>query len=274
MKTRAIALASTVRSAFVTVPMSVFGALASVMVSQAGAADIVFTDATADWGITEIGRSFGASVGDVNGDGYADVWVGNHFTTPSLYINQAGEGFADGIGTVIIGFNVDNHGAAWADFDRDGDLDLLELVGGTGSNRLFVNGANGVLANVASTLDIAFVGARGRTPLWFDYDNDGRLDVFITNILGVTTFPVVVRNTGTGFTDVTSSLGVTPVSAKHAQLADLDGDGLLDVVLSGFGAFPGPVYEVRSNVFLNIRISLGLPRYRTTCWPPTRSTLT
>ena len=67
---------------------------------------------------------------DFNGDGWPDLWVGNHNYKPSLYINQRKGSFVDIIDRVWDADpKADTHGASWADFDNDGDQDLIELVG-------------------------------------------------------------------------------------------------------------------------------------------------
>ncbi len=75
--------------------------------------------------------SFGASWGDFNNDGWPDIWVGNHYLNPSLFLNQKDGTFNNIINKVWDGnARADAHGAAWADIDNDGDQDLIEQVGG------------------------------------------------------------------------------------------------------------------------------------------------
>jgi hypothetical protein len=95
-----------------------------------GLADIKFKDVSADAGINHAGQSFGASWGDFDADGWPDLWVGNHDSKPTLYLNKQDGTFENIIDQVWSGDpNADTHGAAWADFDNDGDQDLIELVG-------------------------------------------------------------------------------------------------------------------------------------------------
>lgn len=93
-------------------------------------ADIKFNDVSLNARINHSAQTYGASWGDFNADGWPDLWVGHHGNPPSLYLNNT-----DGTFTEISqrvwpkDALADTHGAAWADFDNDGDQDLIELVG-------------------------------------------------------------------------------------------------------------------------------------------------
>ena len=88
----------------------------------AGLADIQFKEATKDAGIHHAGTTYGASWGDFNADGWPDLWVGNHNTKPTLYLNKQDGTFENIIDQVWSGDSkADTHGVAWADFDNDGD---------------------------------------------------------------------------------------------------------------------------------------------------------
>lgn len=151
----------------------------------------LFEETTPVSGISHKAQSYGASWGDVNGDGWPDIWVGNHNSKPSLYLNNKNGTFTNIIDQVWSGdAHADTHGAAWADFDNDGDQDLIELVGalknedgtfcfGCGLNHLYVN-ENGKLVNRSSEFGLDVTGL-ARTPLWFDANNDGKLDLLVVN---------------------------------------------------------------------------------------------
>ncbi len=212
--------------------------------------------------------SFGASWGDFNGDSYPDIWVSNHFTdlgNPSgtLYLNQRDGTFIDATFQVFLEYlGGDTHAAAWADFDNDGDQDLIQLVGGgrgvgVGSefgNQMYVNNG-GILENQAVELGIDYSLARGRTPLWFDYDQDGLLDLFIG--AGVRPDgqapPTIFRQTESGFEDIGSTIGFDLAQAEFGFLSDLSGDGNLDAVLK---AGPLKFYELTSLSLQDITTTL------------------
>ncbi len=154
-------------------------------------AEIKFEEFSQSANINHSGQTYGASWGDFNGDGWPDLWVGNHDTKPSLYLNKQDGTFVD-IADEVWSANpqVDTHGAAWADVDNDGDQDLIELVGGRinddgsmcvgcGRNHFFIN-QNDKLVESAAAYGIDVSGL-ARSPLWLDVDNDGKLDLVVVN---------------------------------------------------------------------------------------------
>ena len=162
-----------------------------VIFPTVGLADIQFKEVTTDAGINHAGQSWGASWGDFNADGWPDLWVGNHNSKPTLYLNKQDGTFENIIDQVWSGDSkADTHGAAWADFDNDGDQDLIELVGGKlneddtycigcGKNHLYIN-ENGKLWERAGDFGLDHEGL-GRSPLWVDLDRNGLLDLLVVN---------------------------------------------------------------------------------------------
>ena len=262
----------------------------SLIMTTVAVAEIRFEEVSTRVGMVHAGASQGASWGDFNGDGWPDLWVGNHYEPPSLYVNQQDGTFVDVIASVWSGDpQADKHGAAWADFDNDGDQDLLVLVGavmgrGRGGQLLFVN-QNGVLRDEAQRWGLDYPFGRGRTPLWFDADHDGRLDV----VLMTAPRPdgkapsAVFRQTPNGFVlyspqaqfqhgslsrlqrigyllrnlvHLDFSMPIWIQAAEFAQLADLSGDGLLDLV-----AFAKPVrlYSLKAVPFDDFTRRIGFP---------------
>jgi hypothetical protein len=123
-----------------------------ILVVQASAAmQGQFKDVTAGAGVRYKGETWGASWGDMNGDGWLDLWVGNHGIRgkgPGLYRNNKNGTFTNVV-SALAGYrgDTDVHSAAWSDFDNDGDQDLFITTGGLDGrclepqcgNQLFVN---------------------------------------------------------------------------------------------------------------------------------------
>jgi len=131
----------------------------------------------------------GLAVFDYNGDGRPDIFFTNGAKTPSLekispayanrlFRNDGGMRFTDvtdAAGVAGVGYAM---GAAAADYDNDGDVDLF--VAGVRRNQLLRNTGTGRLDDVTAQAGIAS-GEWAVAGGWFDYDNDGRLDLFVVN---------------------------------------------------------------------------------------------
>ncbi len=149
------------------------------MLSLPPATAVTFQDVSANLNLTgNLTESWGAAWGDLNNDGYPDLYMSNHRTYGKLLVNNQNGGFSD------VSFAVDRdgvfaknwphkdtHAAAWGDLDNDGDLDMVHGVS-SGSSHHLAND-NGILALQATNYAENFA----RQPLLFDRDNDGKLDV-------------------------------------------------------------------------------------------------
>ena len=241
--------------------LQLFGALL-VALSHGSAAPaqngepFAFSDETAASGISGNGPTFGPGAwGDVNSDGLPDLWVGNHAFAPQLFVNLGGGLFADHTQQWVVGeLTRDTHGAAWADVDGDGDQDLVELVGtgttSTGQNHLWWNDA-GKLVDISGTAGMSFGAGRGRSPLWVDYNQDGRLDLITINLYRPNSSASLpfLQTSGPGQTPLFvmdwpgSGFEPTTQSSEFAHLVDITGDGVLDIVVDG-SPYPSAVYDM------------------------------
>jgi hypothetical protein len=257
----------------------------------AGQAEIHFEDVTQTAGITHRGPGAGAAWGDLNGDGWADLWVtGHHGDPPVIYLNRTDGTLSDVTSIALpVWEPADLHGAAWADFDNDGDQDVIGLSGGgagqgSSPNQLFVN-HGGVLTDEAEQRGVTYPMGRGRTPLWLDGDGDGRLDVLLSNYRrpGGKAPTAIFRQEGGSFEkrneefqflagrksraeqwiDLASNVAAGRFSwpgrvssGDFAQLADLSGDGSLDLIVYSSWT---RLYSITSNPFEEITILLAWP---------------
>ncbi len=209
-------------------------------------AQIAFTDVTNTAHIGHRSESYGASWGDLDGDGYLDLFASNHRTQPSLFHNLGNGSFRD-IATQTADWlnrpGADTHGASWADFDNDGDQDLMVSVGTGNPSQFLVNENQQLVDRTADYgLDIANLG--GRLPVWLDYDNDHRLDVVVTQYGGIA--KLFHQNAGGGFTETTSAAKLLCVRFHYAQLFDVNGDGRLDFLCPDEPTFPQKIYDTSS----------------------------
>ena len=141
-------------------------------------------------GLVSTGSTYGGAwVPDVNGDSRPDLWSGNHGSAddPVLYLSTPAGGFSMAPASFFQGLGSrDFHGSGWADIDNDGDKDLIVVAGaGQGAhseaNMLLVNNGNGVLVESAVAYQVDYPFARSRDVLWFDWNNDGYLDLLLVN---------------------------------------------------------------------------------------------
>lgn len=224
--------------------------------------DGTFTDVSDLSGITAAdGAGLGVAAADLNGDGRSDFYVANDGTANRLWLNQGNGTFADGALLAGVAFNMEGQaegsmGIGLGDSDNDGDPDLF-VTNITGESHAFYeNLGSGQFEDrrVPSGLGAATRKNTGFGTDWFDYDNDGLLDLFVAN--GAVTklealrgdpFPFrqknqLLQNIGRNrFRDVTeesgSGLQFSEVS-RGAAFGDVDNDGDIDVLVTNNG---GPV---------------------------------
>ena len=209
--------------------------------------DGTFTDVTRAAGLSSgVTATHSAAWGDFDNDGWLDVFVAHELQPGQLFRNR-GDGTFEDV-TARSGINIVGQvtkGVVWGDYDNDGYPDLY-LSNVFGENMLYHNNRNGTFTEVGKALGveqpiISF-------PTWFfDYDNDGWLDIFVASYpnsisefvkyyLHMPTLAETMKlyhNNGNGtFTDVTKQTGLDrAVPAMGANFGDLDNDGYLDMYL-------------------------------------------
>ena len=222
------------------------------------------------FGVSDLPTSIGnvtpgwslATTNDLGGAGL-DLWNTNHGAQSEALHDVASGGVILG-SQRNLGFSdqglTDSHGSAFADIDGDGDDDLLEVSGRTNNNRLYQNN-NGILSAVpAGGLEDA--AGRGRMPVFFDFDNDGDLDVFISNLDGqAAEVPAGQQSTATSriYLNGGDGLSWTPVPDPNNAINDAN---LPNASLTSLG--PTTLNRlVTHNVFNvaldSVRLNTGVP---------------
>jgi hypothetical protein len=128
----------------------------------------------------------GVAVDDYDGDGHDDIYLVNQLGENALYHNNGDGTFTDVThkAGVALGDRI-CVAATWADYDNDGHPDLY-VTSTRGGNVLFRNLGNGTFKDVTEEVGLKLV-AHSQTAVFFDYDNDGYLDLFVTNTAKWTT---------------------------------------------------------------------------------------
>ena len=203
----------------------------------------------------KFGPALGVSTADFDGDGWMDIYVANDGEDDLLWLNQrdgtfAETGLAAGVAITAEGKPEASMGVDAADFDNDGDEDVVvaELTG-QGMN-LFVNDGSARFrdSSTASGIGALSLPYTGWGTAWFDYDNDGWLDILSVNGTIIAQegrtgrpFPydqkkLLLRNLANGrFESVGSRAGAAfdlSESGRGAAFGDVDNDGDVDVVVA------------------------------------------
>ncbi|MBI3493202.1 MAG: CRTAC1 family protein [Acidobacteria bacterium] len=238
-------------------PPQIFGGRADRLYRNLGNGKFVDVSAKALVG-GKFGPALGVVTADFNGDGWIDIYVANNGEPNLLWINQRDGTFREtallaGVALTAEGKAEASMGVDAGDFDGDGDEDLVmtELTG-QGAN-LYVNDGSGRFrdASAASSLGPLSLPFTGWGTAWFDFDNDGWLDLLIVNGTIVANegrtnqpFPydqrkALFRNLGDGrFENVTDRAGAAftlSESGRGAAFGDIDNDGDVDVVVGNDG---------------------------------------
>ena len=218
----------------------------------------VFEDVTVAAGVSkEFGHGLGVVTADFNNDGWIDIYVANDGDQNQLWINQKNGKFVNN--ALLAGAAVNRNGQTEAgmgvdaaDFDGNGTDDIFVTHLMDETNTLYVNLGEELFEDRTREAGLGMPGRRftGFGTLFFDYDNDGWLDLFVANgavqllpelLRKKNPFPLgqpnqLFRNTGKGsFVEVMDQLGaemqLLEVS-RGAAFGDVDNDGDTDVLVT------------------------------------------
>jgi hypothetical protein len=239
----------------------------------------------------------GVAVFDYNNDGLLDVFFTNGAEIPSLeksnsgFYNRLFRNNGDGTFTDVTeraglhgaGYSM---GAAAGDYDNDGFVDLY--VAGFNRNQLFHNNGDGTFTDVTEKAGVSGMVQQGKpwsvAAGWFDYNNDGLLDLFVVNYLDYSlsmahvcrtdnivdycspneyrgTPNILYRNNGDGtFTDVSqqSLISRYPGKGMGVAFADYDGDGFTDIFVSNDSSANFLLHNNGNGTFTDVALQAGV----------------
>ena len=216
--------------------------------------DGTFTDVSKSSGVSKYaGKAWGAVATDINNDGWMDLFVANDTAPNFLLLNQNGqfkdEGLEGGVAYSADGRPRSGMGVDAADLDQDGWQDLFVTNVDREMYSMYHNLHDGTFEDEATadgigsdTRSMSGWGVR-----FFDYDNDGNLDIIIANghpddqiELSSTTVKyreplLLYHSDGKNLRNVTSSAGrifQQPLAARGMALGDFDNDGAVDLLIA------------------------------------------
>lgn len=217
--------------------------------------DGTFTDISKESGIaSSLGKAWGVVAADINNDGLVDLFVAND-TAPNFLFANRGKGRFEEIG-LLAGVAYNTFGAARssmgvdaADYDQDGFLDLFVSNFDREMYSLYHNDKNETFDDVALPTGIGQL-----TKMWsgwgvkfFDFDNDGDLDLILCNggpdtmiashepDLQYKQAMILLRNCGRTWKNISAEAGPafrSEIAGRGLALGDFDNDGSLDVLVT------------------------------------------
>jgi len=239
--------------------------------------DGTFEDVTLKAGVAGDGYNLAVAAADYDNDGWTDIYLIN-VGKNILYRNKGDGTFEDVTDKAGVGDKGTGIGATWTDVDGDGRLDLFvanyltfdpeyklyfnpDAYPGPLSykgefNVLYRNKGDGTFEDISEKSGIRLANHRAMSVCAFDYDKDGDADIYLCNDA---TPNMMLENNGQGkFTDVALKRGVAfnalgeAAGSMTAAVGDINGDGLLDMLVSRLGY--GSLYVQTPQLFYEDRM--------------------
>ena len=236
-----------------------FEPVSSVLLHNEGGG--AFRDVSAAAGIAaHRGKTLGVAIHDYDRDGAIDLFVANDSMQQFLFRNTGRGAFVEAALSAGVAF--DDNGRSFAgmgtdveDYDNDGWPDIFVTALSLERYALYraVGGGRFEYASHSTRVGAATLQRSGWGTRFLDFDNDGRRDLFVAQSHVLDTVsrarqgfdylqpPLLLRNDGRSFVDVSASLGPAfskPVSGRGAAFGDLDDDGDVDIFVANLDAEP------------------------------------
>lgn len=207
-------------------------------------------------------EGMGAVCGDIDNDGDLDLYVTNYFDANRLYLNNGNSVFTDVTETAGVGDPGPSTSAALVDYNNDGLLDIYVLNRSAATteeipyaNTFYRNNGDGTFTDVAEETGTTFADGISLGLGFFDYDNDGDLDLYIVDEFRRDGF---FRNNGDGtFTDIAAEIKLRRSDGMGVDFADYDNDGDLDLYIGDY--FLDPLFRNNGDgTFTDVATEVGI----------------
>lgn len=187
-----------------------------------------FRDVSADEGLKHSGNESSASFADYDNDGFPDIFIARE--GGDLLYRNAGKGVFDEVtDEAKAGVKTGGNKALFFDFDHDGDLDLYETA--PDANQMFRNNGDATFTEQADQMGLSARGLKSTDAVFGDFDDDGDIDLFVTNENGSN---LLFSNQRQGvFKDITAECGLkSEGGSTSASVGDYNNDGFSDLFIT------------------------------------------
>jgi hypothetical protein len=213
-----------------------------------------FKDVSKETGIAKsLAKAWGVVAADINNDGWTDLFVGNDTVPNFLFTNRKGRfeeiALLAGVGLSPFGLARSGMGVDAADYDQDGWIDLFVTNVDHEQYSLYRNNKDETFSDAAPGSGIAAATKMlsGWGVKFFDYDNDGNVDLLLCNghpdlmveqrlqNVGYRERLLLFQNTGKGWKNVSAESGpifARELAGRGMALGDFDNDGSVDVLVA------------------------------------------
>ena len=240
-----------------------------------------FVDVATTAGVDDPDDSFTAAWGDVDGDGWLDLYVADGITgsgaANKLYINDGKGSFADQAVLRAAADGSNSLGVAFGDYDGNGELDLY-VANVADPNRLLRNDGKR-FNDVAEATGVSRPINGSYVPFFFDSDNDGDLDLFVSAMAYYEDFVTSATTGSRGhrsrsylylnedkrtFREYAAELGIARAfGSMGAGFGDVDNDGNIDIYLANGGPImprfePNALFVRRNDGYVDVAADAGV----------------
>lgn len=210
-----------------------------------------FTKITNGQFVNDGGASRSVNFIDYDNDGDLDLYVSNgkRFGQYSFLYNNSGGVFTRVLGAGPVNDSLPFDGASWADFDNDGNIDMCAVTWYDSVSVLYKNNGGGAFSFISGS---PIVSDRGfsETCSWGDYDNDGLVDIIVTNSRNSSSRNRLYKNLGSGnFSRVDSGAIFLDVGllSRGVNWIDIDGDWKQDLFIANESGSTNYMYKNNGN---------------------------
>jgi len=197
-----------------------------------------FSERTPGLGLLPIEKVTGVVAADYDRDGDLDIYFSCWGTSNVLWRNNGGFQFTNVTTASGTGDMGQTAGCAWGDYDGDGWLDLY-TSNRDGANKLYRNKGDGTFEDMAALLGVEQTDQLTFQASFFDFDQDGDADLYISNDRGVGNCPTfhnaLFENQNGNFVDITDAQTEACTDSMSVAIGDFSGNGFLDLYVTSTG---------------------------------------